>query len=169
MTITFISSVQSLSHIQLQPHGLQHARLPYPSLSPRACSNSCSLSQWCYLTISPFVAPFSSWPQSFPALGFFSSESALCIRWSKYWSFSIILPMNIQGWFPLGLTGLISPLFMEFSRQEYWSGNHSLLQGNFRPRDQTRISCIAGRFFTMWATWETLRFFLQVGTSINLK
>ena len=47
-----ISSVQSLSHVWLQPHGLQHARLPYPSPSPGGCSNSCPLSQWCHPTIS---------------------------------------------------------------------------------------------------------------------
>ena len=51
----------------LRPHGLQHTRLPYPSLSPRICSNSCSLSQWCYPTTSSSVTPFSSCPQSFPA------------------------------------------------------------------------------------------------------
>ena len=68
----------------LQPHGLQHPRLPCPSLSPRVCSNSCPLSQWCHPNISSSAAPFSSCPQSFPAPGFFSNESALCIRWPKY-------------------------------------------------------------------------------------
>ena len=53
----------------LRPHGLQHASLPYPSLSPRICSNACSLCWWCYPTISSFVTPFSSCPQSFPASG----------------------------------------------------------------------------------------------------
>ena len=51
----------------LRPHELQHARLPCPSLSPRVCSNSCPLSQWCHPTISSSVTPFSSCPQSFPA------------------------------------------------------------------------------------------------------
>ena len=55
----------------LQPNGLQHARLPCPSLSPRVCSNSCPLSKWCYLTISSSVIPFFSFPQSFPASGSF--------------------------------------------------------------------------------------------------
>ena len=55
----------------LWPHGLQHARLPCPSLSPGACSNLCPLSQWCHPTISSSVAPFSSCSQSFPASGFF--------------------------------------------------------------------------------------------------
>ena len=69
---------------------LQDARLPCPSLSPWVCSNSCPLSQWCHPTISSSVAPFSSCPPSFPA-----SESALHIRWPKYWSFSFsISPSN---------------------------------------------------------------------------
>ena len=79
----------------LRPHGLQHARLPCPSLSPRVCSNSCPLSQWCHSTILSSVALFSSCPQSFPASRFFSNESALCIRWPKYWNFSFsISPSN---------------------------------------------------------------------------
>ena len=71
----------------LRPHGLQHARLPCPSLSPRVCSNSCPLSQWCHPTISSSVTLFSSCPQSFPALGSFPT-SQLRIGWPKYWSFS---------------------------------------------------------------------------------
>ena len=55
----------------LRPHGLQHTRLPYPSLSPGACSNSCLLSRWCHPAISTSVGPFSSCPQSFPASGSF--------------------------------------------------------------------------------------------------
>jgi len=55
----------------LQSHGLQHSRIPCPSLSPRVCSDSCLLSQWCYPTISPSLVPFSSCPQSFPASGSF--------------------------------------------------------------------------------------------------
>ena len=55
----------------LGPHGLQHTRLPCPSLSPRVCSKSCPLSQWCHPTISSSVTPFSACPQSFPALGSF--------------------------------------------------------------------------------------------------
>ena len=93
----------------LWPHWLKHSRLLCPPLSLRVCSDSCPLSWWCCLTISPSAASFSSCPQSFPT-SVFSSELALWIRWSKYWSFSfsIVLPMNIQGWFPLGFTGLIS-------------------------------------------------------------
>ena len=89
------SSVQSLSCVQdsLWPHGLQHARLPCPQLTPRVNSHSCPLSQWCHPTISPSVIPFSSHLQSFPA--FLSDEAVLHIRWPKYWSFSFsISPSN---------------------------------------------------------------------------
>ena len=72
----------------LRPQGLQHTRLPCPSPSPRVCTNSCSLSQWCHPTISSSVFPFSSCLPSFPSVRVFSDESALHIRWSKYWSFS---------------------------------------------------------------------------------
>ena len=71
----------------LRPHGLQHSRLPCPSLSPRVCSSSYPLSRWCYLTISSSVASFSSCPSIFPSIRVFSNESAPHIRWPKYWSF----------------------------------------------------------------------------------
>ena len=85
------------SCLTLQPHGLQHARIPCLSLSPGVCPNSCPLSRWCHPTISSSVTPFSSCPQSFPA-----SESALCIRWPKYWSFSFSISLSN------GYSGLIS-------------------------------------------------------------
>ena len=99
----------------LWSHGLQHARVACPSPS---CSNSCLLSQWCHPTISSSVIPFSSWLQSFPASGSFqmsqlSASGGQRIRASASAS---VLPMNIQGWFPLGLTGLISLLFKRLSR-----------------------------------------------------
>ena len=81
--------VQSLRRVDsLWPHGLQYARLLCLLLSPRVCSTSGPLSRECHPTISSSVAPFSSCPQSFPASRAFSSESVLCIRWPKYWSFS---------------------------------------------------------------------------------
>ena len=83
--LLFSCSVMSDS---LQPHRLQHARLPCPSLSLGVCSNSCALDQWCHPTISSSAVPFSSCLQSFPSIRVFSSESALRIRWPKYWSFS---------------------------------------------------------------------------------
>ena len=95
----------------LWPHGLQHARLPCPSPTPRAYSNPCSSSQWCHhQTISSSVVPFSSHSESFPA-----SES---FQMSQFFAsggqimgvsaLASVLPMNIQGWFPLGRTGWIS-------------------------------------------------------------
>ena len=94
----------------LWSHGLQRTRLPCPSPSPRVCSNSCSLSQCCHPTISSSVIPFSSFLQSFLAL-----ESFLISKLFASGGQSIgasasasVLLMNIQNWFPLGLTGLIS-------------------------------------------------------------
>ena len=80
----------------LWPQELQHARLPCPSPSPGACSNSCLSSWWCHPTISSSVVPFSSCPQSFPASGsVFSNKTGLHIRRAKYRSFSFnISPSN---------------------------------------------------------------------------
>ena len=73
----------------LQPYEVQHTRLPCCWPSPRACSNSCPLSQWCHPTILSSLVPFSSClPSVFPSIRVFSNESALHIRWPKYWSFS---------------------------------------------------------------------------------
>ena len=104
------SSVQMLSHVSLQPHGLQHARPLCPSPSPRACSNSCPSHQWCHPTISSSVIPFSSCLQYFWASGSFPM-SRLFTSGGQSIGASVsasVLPMNIQGWFPLGLTNLIS-------------------------------------------------------------
>ena len=94
----------------LRPHGLQHARPPCPSPTPRVYSNSCPLSQWCHPTISSSVVPFSSCLQSFPALGSFQmSQFFRSVGQSIGVSATAsVLPMNIQGWFPLGWTGWIS-------------------------------------------------------------
>ena len=86
-------------------------RMPgFPSLSPEACSNSCPLSWWCHLTILSSVTPFSSCPQTFPTSGSFLmswlfASGGQSIRASAS---APVLPMNIQSWFPLGLTDLIS-------------------------------------------------------------
>ena len=91
----------------LQPHGLQHVRLPCPSLSPRVCSNSCPLNRWCYLTISSFAASFSFCLQSFPASEFFPMSQFFPSGGQRIGASASVLPVNIQGWFSLGLTGLI--------------------------------------------------------------
>ena len=104
-------SCSVVSH-SLQLHGLQHTRLPCPSLSPRACSNSCPLSWWYYPTISSSVVPFSSCPQSFPASRYFPMSQLFASGGQSMGPSALasVLPMNIQGWFHLGLTGLISLL-----------------------------------------------------------
>ena len=105
--VQFSCSVMSDS---LWPHGLQHARPPYPSSTPRVYSNWCPLSRWCHPTISSFVVPFSSRLQSFPASVSFqmsqfftSGGQSIGVPHS-----ASVLPMNIQDWFPLGWTGWIS-------------------------------------------------------------
>ena len=84
-SVQFSGSVMSDS---LQPYWLQHARLPYPSPTPRTCSNSCPSSQWCHPTVSASVVPFSCL-QSFPATGSFLMSQFFYIRWPKDWSFNI--------------------------------------------------------------------------------
>ena len=103
----FSHSVMSYS---LRPHGLQHARLPCPSTSSRACTKSCPLSQWCHSIITFSVIPFISCPQSFPAsrpfpVSQFFASGGHSIRVSASAS---VLPMNIQDWFPLGWTSWIT-------------------------------------------------------------
>ena len=82
---------------------LQHTRLLCPPLSPKVCSNSCSLSQWCYLTISSSVVPFSSCPQSFPASGSFPMSQLLTSGGQSIGASAsaTVLPVNIQSWFSL--------------------------------------------------------------------
>ena len=80
VVVLFSCSVVSDS---LQPHELQHARVPCPSLSSRVCSNSCPLSRWCHSTISS-CRPLLLLPSIFPSIRVFSKESALHIRWSRY-------------------------------------------------------------------------------------
>ena len=106
--LLFSRSVMSYS---LWPHRLQHVRLPCPSPSPRACSNSCLLSQWCHTTISSSVVPFPSCLQDFPACGSFPMSQFFASGGHSIGALASapVLPMNIQDWFPLGWTGWISP------------------------------------------------------------
>ena len=87
------------SCLTLQPHGLQHTR--HPSTSPRACSNSCPLSQWCHPAISSSAIPFSSCFLSFPATGCFPM-CVIWIRWPRYWNFSFSISLSNED------SGLIS-------------------------------------------------------------
>ena len=105
------SSVQfscSVASNSLLPHGLQHTRLPCPSLTPGAYPNSGPLSQWCHPTISSSVIPFSSCLQSSPASGSFQMSQLFASGGqSTGVSASSVLPMNTQDWSPLGWTGWI--------------------------------------------------------------
>jgi len=114
-SVQFSRSVMSNS---LRPHGLQHTKLPCPSPTPRACSHSYPWNRWCHPTISSSVIPFSSHLQSFSASGSFPMSQLFAsgdqsIRVSASAS---VLPMNIQDWFPLGWTGLISLVSKGLSR-----------------------------------------------------
>ena len=104
--------------LTLRLHGLPHARLPCPSVSPGVCSNSCPLSQWCCPTILSSVIPFSC-PQSFPASGSFPmgqlfASGSPSIGASA--SASVLLGNSQDNWFPIGLTGLISLLSKGLAR-----------------------------------------------------
>ena len=122
----------------LQSHGLQQARLLCPPVFPGVCSNSCPLSQWCYLIISSSAIPFSSCLQPFPASGSFPMSWFFAWGGQSIGTSASVLSMNIQGWFPLGLTGLIfqsKGLMRVFSNttvrkhrllraQSLWSNSH---------------------------------------------
>ena len=107
MSVQFSCSVVSNS---LRSHGLQHARLPCPSPTPGIYWNSCSLSWWCHPTISSSVVTFSSHLQSFPASGSFQMSQFFTSGGQSIGvsALASVLPVNIQDWFPLRLTGLIS-------------------------------------------------------------
>ena len=98
MIFLFVVLFQLLSLV----HGLQHARLFYPLLSPGVCSNSCPLCHCCYLTMSCSASPFSFSSSIFPSIRVFFSESALHIRWSKYQGFSFSISSSNE------YSGLIS-------------------------------------------------------------
>ena len=102
----------------LKTHRLQHIRLPCPSLSSRLCSNSCPLSWWCHLTISSSATLFFFCLQYFLASGSFpmSHHFAAVAQSTRTSASALVLPMNIQGWFLIGLTGLISLQFEGLSR-----------------------------------------------------
>ena len=114
-SVQFSHSVMSES---LWPHGLQHARLPCPSPTLRACSNSCPPSRWCHPTILSSVIPFSACLQSFPAPGSFPMSQLFVLDGQSIGASASasVLSMNIQDWFHLGLISLISLQSNRFSR-----------------------------------------------------
>ena len=105
-----------------QPHGLWHTRLPCPSLSPGVCWNSCPSSWCCHPTISFSAAPFSC-PESFPASGSFPVSQLFASGGQSIGASASVsvLPMNVQGWFPLGLTGLISKGLSRVLSPQNWN------------------------------------------------
>ena len=115
LLLLFSCSVTSDS---LWPHGLRHVRLPCPRLSPRVCSNSCPLSRWYCPTTSSSIALLSSCLQTFPALGSFPVSWLFASGGQRIEASALVsvLPMNIQDWFPSGLTGLICLLSKGLSR-----------------------------------------------------
>ena len=129
VNLLFSCSVVSNS---LWPHRLQHTRLCYASPSLKTCSNSCPLSEWYHPNISSSVIPFSSCLQSFPTSGSFpvSWFFAPCGQSIGASASASVLPMDIRGWFPLGLTGLIlqfKGISRVFSSITVWSINSSAL------------------------------------------
>ena len=134
----------------LPAHGLQHARLPCPSLSPAVCSDSCPLSQWCCLIISSSAAPFSFCLQSFPvSLSFLMSWLFISGGQSIGASASAsLLPMNIQGWFSLGLTGLISLQSKGLSRVF----NTTIRRHQFFGAQPSLWSYFHARTWVLWKT-----------------
>ena len=105
------------SCVSLQPHGLQHTRFPCLSLSPGVCLNSYPLSQWFHPTISSYYLLLLL-PLIFPSIRVFSSESALCIRWPNYWSFSfrpsneysVLISFRIDWFYLLAVQGALKSL-----------------------------------------------------------
>ena len=105
-----IQSSRSVLSDSLWPRGLWHARLPWPSPTPGAYSDSCPSSRWCHPTISSSVVPFSSCLQSFPASGSFQMSQFFASggQSTGVSASASVLPMNIKDWLPLGWTGWLS-------------------------------------------------------------
>ena len=123
--LLFSSSIISNS---LWLHGLQHTRPPCPSPSPGACSHSCPLSRWYYLTILSSVTPFSSCLQSFPASASFPMSQHFTYGSHIIGAPATVFPINIQGWFLLGLTDLI---FLQFKRLPRVFSNSTIWKHQF--------------------------------------
>ena len=136
-SVQFSCSVVSNS---LWPHELQHARPPCPSPTAGVYPNPCPLCRWCHPTTSSSVIPFSSCPQSFPASGSFPVSQLIASGGQNIGvsASTSVLPMNIQGWFPLGWTGWIflhskglSRVFSNTTVQKHWFfGTKLSLQSN---------------------------------------
>ena len=139
MRISLVQFSHSVTSNSLWSHGLQHARPPCPSPTPRVYSNSRPFNRWCHPTISSSVIPFSFCLQSFPASGSFQM-SQLFASGGQIIGVSasaLVLPMNIQDWFPLGWTGG-SPCSLKDSQEssptpQFKSINSSVLSFLYSP------------------------------------
>ena len=142
----------------LQPHKLQHGRLPCSSLSPRVCSNSCSLRQWCHPTISSCVALFCCL-QTFPASESFQMSQKFASGGQSMGTSASasVLPMNIQGWYPLVLTGLISFLS---------KGQESSPAPQFESINSSALSLLYGPTpISILDYWNTIALTIQIFVS----
>ena len=114
-----------------------------PSLSPRVCLNSCPLNQWCHPTIWSSVTPFSSCHQSFLASGSFRMSQHSASGGQSIEASALVLPMNIQDWFPFGLTGLISLMSKGFSKvfssTTVWKHQFLGTQSSLRSNSHTSV------------------------------
>ena len=142
---------------------MQHARPPCPSLTPRGCSNSCPSSWWCYSTISSSVVPFTSCLQFFPASGSFPVSQFFASGGQSIGvSASIsVLPVNIQDWFPLGLTGLISLLSKGLSRV---FSNTTVQKHKLKKKKKTASILWCSDFFMI----QLSRLYMTTGKTISL-
>ena len=138
----------------LWPHGLQHTRLPCRSPSPRVCSNPWPLSRWCHPTNSSSAAPFSSCLQSFPASGSFPASWLFASGGQRIRASASVISMNIQGWFPLGLIGLISLQSKGLSRILFSTTvqKHQFFSTRFSLWSNTHIHNLLVK---MWLKWWT--------------
>ena len=124
----------------LRSHELQHTRLPCPSLSPRVCSDSCALSQWCYLTISSSAAHFSFCFQSVPASGPFPMSRFFTLGGPKYWGFSNspsneyseLISFRISWFEMLALQGTLKSLLQQHKwKHQFFSAQPSLWSNSY--------------------------------------
>ena len=136
VTLSLLLFSRQVMSNSLQPHGLQHARFPCPSVSPGVFSDSCPLSRWSHTTISFFVAHFSSCPLSFPALGSFP-VTLLCIRWPAFWSFGFSISPSHEyselisfriHWFDLAVQGTLKSLHQHHNSKAWilWCSNSQI-------------------------------------------
>ena len=146
----------------LRPHRLQHSRLPCPLLSPGVCLNSCLSSWWCYLTISSSATPFFFCLQSYQASGSFPLSQLFTsgVQNIEVSVLGSVLPMSFQGWFPLGLAGLISlqskGLSRVFSSTTIQKHFHTGISKRYFPKSLgDTMVCLMDLwwFMPLWQPW----------------